>query len=127
MVVKRRELLIALGGALVALPLAASAQQPAGMRRIGVLMNATPDDLPSQASAAVFVQELHRLGWTDRRNVQIEFRWAGSDASRVRRYAAELVARAPAVILAIGGFGVGPLQQETRTIPIVFVSVADPV
>jgi len=108
-------------------PLGARAQQPAGMRRIGVLMNATPDDLPSQASAAVFVQELHRLGWTDRRNVQIEFRWAGSDASRVRRYAAELVALAPAVILAIGGFGVGPLQHETRTIPIVFVSVADPV
>src|SRR5690606_30027163 len=77
--------------------------------------------------AAAFVAELAKLGWRDGDTMRIEFRWAAGDAARVRAHAAELVALAPDVILAVGGFGVGPLMQESSSIPIVFVSVADPV
>ena len=96
-------------------------------RRIGVLMNTGPEDQEQQARAAAFVKALNGLGWTQGHNVQIEFRWASGDAARLRTDAMELVALAPDVILTAGGFGLGPLQQATRTIPIVFVSVADPV
>jgi len=123
---KRRTFITLLGGA-AAWPFAPRAQQPERMRRIGVLMNPAPDDPQSRGRVATFVQQLRALGWTEGHNVQIDLRWAAGDAARVRRHAAELVATAPDVILTTGGFGVGPLRAETRTIPIVFVSVADPV
>src|SRR5262245_64540524 len=96
---KRREFITLLGGA-AAWPLAARAQQPEGMRRIGVLLPASPDDAVFQARIETFVQELARLGWTIGRNVQIEIRWASTNANEIRRYAAELAALSPDVILA---------------------------
>jgi putative ABC transport system substrate-binding protein len=123
---KRRAFITLLGGA-AAWPVVARAQQPERMRRVAVLMNPAPDDPQSRGRVTAFMHELQALGWTDGDNVQIAFRWAGGDTARVHRYAAELVAAAPDVILTTGGFGVGPLRAETRTIPIVFVSVADPV
>ena len=97
------------------------------MRRIGVLMKPPPDDPEGQARIAAFLQGLQQLGWTDGRNVRIDYRWGAGDAERIRKYAAELVALAPDVILATGSPGRGRLQQATRTVPIVFVNVADPV
>ena len=117
----RREFITLLGGAAAAWPLAARAQQAERMRRIGVLMNLAADDPEGQARIAAFLQGLQQLGWTDGRNVRIEYRWGAGDADRIRRYAAELVALAPDVILAAGGSAVGPLLQATRTVPIVFV------
>jgi putative ABC transport system substrate-binding protein len=123
---KRREFITLLGGATVAWPLAVRAQQPERMRRIGVLMNTVPDT-DSQASLAAFLQVLQQLGWTDGRNVRIEIRWAGGNAADTRKYAAELVALAPDVIFVTGTVAMGPFLQATRTVPIVFVNVADPV
>jgi putative ABC transport system substrate-binding protein len=125
--VKRREFISLLGGAAAAWPLAADAQEPRRMRRIGVLMNAAADDPEGRARLAAFLQELQQLGWTDGRNVRIDTRWGAGDAERFRRYAAELVALAPDVILAAGSPVMGALQQATRTVPIVFALVADPV
>ena len=102
----RREFITLLGGA-AAWPLAARAQQAERMRRIGVLMHLAADDPESQARVAAFLQGLQQLGWTDGRNVRIDYRWAAGDADRIRRYAAELVALAPDVILAVGGAGRG--------------------
>jgi putative tryptophan/tyrosine transport system substrate-binding protein len=96
---KRRDFITLLGGA-VAWPLAARAQQAVGMRRIGVLSNAAADDPEYSRRLRAFVQELERLGWTDGRNLRIQYRWAAGDANRVRIYATELVALAPDVILA---------------------------
>jgi ABC-type uncharacterized transport system substrate-binding protein len=124
--VRRREFITLLGGA-AGWPLAARAQQADSLRRIGALMNLTADDPESRARIAAFVQGLQQLGWTDGRNLRIDVRWAGADADRFRTYAAELVALAPAVILAATTPGVTAAQQATRTVPIVFVSVADPV
>jgi putative tryptophan/tyrosine transport system substrate-binding protein len=124
---RRREFITLVGGAAAAWPLAARAQQPERMRRIGALMNTAVDDLESQAYVAVFLQGLQELGWTVGRNMRIDYRWTSGDADRVRRYAAELVALAPDVILTVGSSLVGPLQQATRTVPIVFVNVTDPV
>jgi ABC-type uncharacterized transport system substrate-binding protein len=124
---KRREVVTLLGGAAAAWPLAARAQQGERVPRIGVLINLAADDPESEARLAAFVKGLQELSWADGRNVRIETRWGGADADRVRRYAAELVALAPDVILASGGSTVGPLQQATRTVPIVFVNVTDPV
>ena len=124
---KRREFITLLGGAAAARPLAARAQQSDGMRRIGVLTAFTADDLESQARIAAFRQGLQELGWTDGGNVQIDIRWAAGDVDLFRRYAAELVALAPNVILANGALALRPLQQLTRTVPIVFVNVPDPV
>ena len=124
---KRREFITLLGGAAAAWPLAARAQQRERMRRIGVLMPLAADDPESQARIAAFLQGLQQLGWTVGRNVRIDTRWAAADADDIRRHAAELVALAPDVILAAGAAAVGPLLQATRTVPIVFVSVADPV
>jgi putative ABC transport system substrate-binding protein len=123
---RRREFISLLGGA-ATWPLAARAQQAERMRRIGVLMALASDDPEGQARLMAFVQRLQELGWTEGRNVRIEYRWASSDADRYRRYAAELVALAPDVILASGGSVVGPLRHATRTVPIVFVQVSDPV
>ena len=123
---KRRDFITLLGGA-AAWPLGASAQQPERMRRIGVLLLATADDLEFQARLAAFVQALQQLGWTDGDNLRIDIRWGAGDAERMRRYAAELVALAPDAILAAGGATVGPLLQATRTAPIVFTMTPDPV
>jgi putative tryptophan/tyrosine transport system substrate-binding protein len=123
--VTRREFITLLGGA-AAWPLAARAQQPA-MRRIGVLLNLAADDPESQRRMTAFVQGLQQLGWTDGRNVRIDIRWSAVNADDTRKYAAELVALAPDVILASGSAAMGALQQTTRTVPIVFTVVADPV
>ena len=123
----RREFITLLGGAAAAWPLAARAQQGERMRRIGVLMNLAADDPESSAHLAAFLDGLQQLGWTDGRNVRIDTRWSASDPDRRRTYAAELVALAPDVILAYGGSGAGALQQATRTVPIVFAEVVDPV
>ena len=124
---KRREFISLLGGAAATWPLAARAQQPDRMRRIGVLMNLSEDDPEAQRLVATFREGLAQLGWTEGRNLRIDYRWSAGDIERIRRYAAELVALAPDVILAYGGSVVGPLQQVTHTVPIVFVEVIDPV
>jgi putative tryptophan/tyrosine transport system substrate-binding protein len=123
---KRREFITLLGAA-VAWPLAARGQQPERMWRIGVLMALPAADPQGQARLVAFVQGLQELGWTDGRNVRIETRWAAGDTDRFRRYAAELIALTPDVILASGGTGVGALLQATRTVPIVFTQTNDPV
>jgi putative ABC transport system substrate-binding protein len=122
----RRAFIGLIGGA-VAWPLAARAQQRERMRRIGVLMNLAADDPEAPMRLAPLLQGLQQLGWTVGRNVRIDYRWGGGDATRIRDHVSELVALAPDVILASGGTMVGPLQQVTRTVPIVFVSATDPV
>jgi putative ABC transport system substrate-binding protein len=124
---KRREFIALLGGAAAAWPVAARAQQGEPMRRIGVLMSTGADDPEGQARLAAFQQGLQQLGWTVGRNVRIDSRWPAGDSERLRRYAAELVALSPDVILATGSAATGPLLQATRTVPIVFVIVPDPV
>ena len=125
---RRREFIMLLGGAACAWPIAARAQQPEHVRRIGVLMYPARDDPEGQARIAAFLDSLEQLGWTDGRNVRIDIRWpAGFGADRVRQDASELVAAAPDVILATGNTTTAPLQQLTRTVPIVFVVTADPV
>ena len=121
----RRAIITLLGGAVV-WPLAVRAQQAERMRRIGVLMSSTEEpDL--QTSLAAFLQVLEQLGWAEGRNLRIETHWAGGDAHEIRRYAAELAALAPDVILVNGVAAMGPLLEATRAIPIVFCGVADPV
>src|SRR5262245_57027747 len=122
---KRREFITLLGGA-AAWPLAARAQQPDQIPRVGVLMNLTADDPESPVRLAAFLHGMQQLGWTDGRNVRIYTRWGADDADRSRRYAVELVALAPKVILASGSSAVGHLLQATRAVPIVFVAVVDP-
>src|SRR5215475_3715356 len=124
---RRREFIALVGTAVAAWPLPVSAQQVDQIRRIAVLMTLAMDDLEGQARLNAFVQGLDKLGWTDGRNVRIDTRWGEGDANRYRSYVAELVALAPDVILAGGGSSVGPLMQGTRTVPIVFVQVPDPV
>jgi putative ABC transport system substrate-binding protein len=124
---RRREFIALLGGAAAAWPLAARAQQPEPMRRIGVLMNRAADDAEGQASVAAFQQALKQLGWSDGGNVRIDIRWSHNDIDLDRKYAAELVALAPDVILAAGTLSVAALQRVTRALPIVFVEVSDPV
>ncbi|MET0706691.1 MAG: ABC transporter substrate-binding protein [Tardiphaga sp.] len=124
---RRREFIALLGGAAVAWPLAARAQQPERMRRIGVLMNLAADDPEGQARLTAFLQRLQQLGWTDGRNLRIDYRWGTGDADRYGRYAAELVALAPDVILAPIAAVVVALRRATRAVPIVFVQVTDPV
>jgi putative tryptophan/tyrosine transport system substrate-binding protein len=116
----RRKFLATLGGAAAARPRAGRAQQGERVRRIGVFMPLAADDPESLARVGAFLQGLQALGWTDGRNVRIDYRWAAGDAERIRRYAAELVALAPDVILAAGGAVVPSLLQATRTVPIVF-------
>ena len=123
----RRELLAALGGAAAAWPLAARAQQAERVRRIGVLANLAEDDLETRSRNAVVLRGLQELGWIEGRNVRIDYRFALGNMARLRQYAAELVALAPDVILATGQEATGALQQATRTVPIVFVLVPDPV
>jgi ABC-type uncharacterized transport system substrate-binding protein len=123
---RRREFITLLCGA-AAWPLAARAQQGERMRRIGVLMPLFAGDPEAQVRSTVFAQSLQQLGWTVGRNLQIDYRFAGGEADRIRQYAAELVALAPDVIMTVGSSTVAPMQQATRTIPIVFTNLADPV
>jgi putative ABC transport system substrate-binding protein len=123
----RREFTTLLGGAATTWPLAARAQQPERMRRIGLLMFQAADDPEAQVLNAAFLQALQQLGWTVGGNFRIEYRWGGSDAARLRTNAAEMVALAPDLILASGGATIGALQQATRTIPVVFLQTTDPV
>jgi ABC-type uncharacterized transport system substrate-binding protein len=123
---RRREFITLFGGA-VALPFALRAQERERMRRIGVLMPSTADATEYQVRMAAFLQGLQQLGWSDGRNVRIDTRWAAGDANLVRKYAAELVALGPDVILAPGSTSLGPLLQATRTVPIVFTTILDPV
>ena len=123
----RRQFIALIGGAAAAWPLAARAQQGEPMRRIGALMSTAADDPEGQARIAAFQQGLQQFGWTIGRNVRIDSRWPVGDSERTRRYAAELVALAPDVILATGSAAAAPLLQATRTVPVVFVIVPDPV
>ena len=125
--IARRKFIAALGGTTLAWPLVARAQQADRMRRIGVLTHMAADDPDGKARLAAFVQGLQERGWTDGRNVRIDYRWAAGDADRYRTYAAELVALAPDVILASTSASVAALRQTTRTVPIVFAIVIDPV
>jgi putative tryptophan/tyrosine transport system substrate-binding protein len=124
---RRREFITLLGGAAAAWPLMARAQQAERMRRIGVFTNLVENDPEGQARDAAFLQGLQQLGWTDGRNVRIDIRRTLGDTDRARRDAAELVALAPDVILTTGSAAMGAMQQTTRTVPIVFVTVIDPV
>jgi putative tryptophan/tyrosine transport system substrate-binding protein len=125
---RRREFVGLVGGAAAAWALSARAQQPDQMRRIGVLMASAADDAESQARIAGFLQGLQLLGWVDGRNVRIDTRWATTNRDDIRRHAAELAALAPDVLVAATGtVTVAPLLQATRTVPIVFVTVIDPV
>ena len=126
-VIGRRQFVSALGGVAATWPLAALAQQGESMRSIGVLTNLATGDPEDQARDAAFLQALQQLGWTVGRNVRIDYRWGAADADRNRRNATELAALAPDVILVTGTPVLGPLLQATRTIPIVFVQVPDPV
>jgi putative tryptophan/tyrosine transport system substrate-binding protein len=124
---KRREFIALLGGAVAAWPRRAWPEQAQRMRRIGVFMNYAEDTPQSQARLASFSEELQKLGWTSSRNLQVEYRWGVADADHNRRNAAELVALAPDVLLASATAVTTALVQTTRTIPIVFVNVVDPV
>ena len=124
---RRREIITLLAGAAVTWPLSVRAQQPERMRRIGVLMNYAADDRAAQTRLTVFLQQMQRLGWSEGRNLHSEVRWGAEDAQRIQKAAAELVALAPDVALVAGSPAAGPLLQATRTLPIVFVQVADPV
>ncbi len=125
--IRRPELISLLGGAAAVWPLAARAQQPDRMRRIGVLMFGAESDPVQQARLAAFLDGLHQLGWTDGRNVRIDTRWPAGRADRSRTFAAELVGLAPDVILATSSASVAALQQASRSAPIVFANVIDPV
>ena len=124
---KRRGFITLLGGAVATWPLAARAQQPERMRRLGVLMGGAAGMTDQQAGLAVFMQLLHQLGWTEDRNVQLEIRWGGGDPARFRRYAEELVALPAEVIMTNGAAPLVSVLRATRSAPIIFCSVTDPV
>jgi len=124
---KRREFITLLGGAAAAWPLAVRAQQGERVRRIGLFTNLAADDAEAQARNAAFLQALQQLGWTSGNNVRIDFRFGAGDAERNHRYASELVAFAPDVIVATGSPVVEPLRQVTRSVPIIFLQITDPV
>jgi putative ABC transport system substrate-binding protein len=123
----RRRVFITLLGSAATWPLGARAQQAERVRRIGVLMTTTADEPESKARLAAFLQGLQKLAWTDGRNVRIDIRWAAGNAAETRRHAAELVALAPDVIFTSGSASMGVLLEATRTVPIVFANVPDPV
>src|SRR5262245_35560804 len=123
-IMRRREFIAGLSGA-AALPLAARAQQT--VRRVGVLMNLAENDPETEGRRAALLKGMQELGWSEGQNLRIDYRWGVGDSDGHRKNAAELIALAPDVILAHGGPIVGPLQRATRTVPIVFVSVVDPV
>ncbi len=123
---RRREFFGVIGGAAV-LPLVANAQQVAQMRRIGVLIGLAANDAQGRATLAALLQGLQQSGWIDGRNVRVDYRWGGGNAEDARKYAAELVSLGPDVMVATGGASVGALLQATKTIPVVFANVPDPV
>jgi putative ABC transport system substrate-binding protein len=123
---RRREFIRLVGGATAAWPLAVRAQQPERMRRVGMLMNMAEDNLEGQAFVAAFEQVLRQSGWTDR-NMRIDIRWGANDVDLDGKFATELVGLAPDVILASGTLSLAALQHVTRTLPIVFAQVSDPV
>jgi putative tryptophan/tyrosine transport system substrate-binding protein len=125
--IRRREFVVTLGGVAAAWPLATRAQQADRVRRIGALMTQAADDPEGQSRLLALAQGLQESGWTIGRNVRIDTRWGEGDAERYRRYAAELVALAPDVILVNGPAALAQLQQATRSLPIVFTNVFDPV
>src|SRR5215831_20725536 len=122
---RRREFMMLLSG-VAATPIAVGAQQPERVRRIGVLMPTEANDTESPLRVTAFTQGLQQLGWGDGR-VQIDYRWAGGNTEKARQYAVELIALSPDVIFALGNYSVAPLLQATRTVPIVFAVVPDPV
>jgi putative ABC transport system substrate-binding protein len=124
---RRREFITLLAGATAAWPLAARAQQPGRMRRVGVLTPFPADDAEGQARLTAFAQALQQAGWTLGQNLRLDYRWGDGKAETMRKYAAELAALAPDVILANSSAAVSALLQVTRTVPIVFAAVADPV
>lgn len=124
---RRREFITVFGGAAATWPLAARAQQPERLRRVGLLLGYSEGDAEGQASVTAFRQKLQELGWTEGRNIRIDTRWAGADPSKARAFAKELVGMTPAVIVPSSNLVTEIVQQETRTIPIVFVFVGDPV
>ncbi len=123
----RRDFISAIGCPALILPIAVRAQQRDHMRRIGVLMNYGSGDPDGQARLALFLQKLQELGWADGRTARIDVRWGADDAALFRQYASELVAVEPDVILASSSFSVAALQHVSRSVPIVFTSVVDPV
>ena len=123
----RRQFISALGGGMAAWPLAARAQQPEQMRRIGALQIQAADDPIVKSAFAAFTQGLQQLGWAEGRNLRIDSRWSAGDVSAMRANAVELVQLRSDVIFAVGSPGLAAAQQATRTIPIVFINVADPV
>ncbi len=124
---KRREFITLLGGGAVAWPVAARAQQPDRMRCVGILQNFPENDPVASVLNATFLKEMRQSGWAVGNNICIKTRWAGNRSDDIRRHVAELVALMPDVILSNGTSTLGPLLQVTRTIPIVFVQVTDPV
>lgn len=124
---KRRDFIVFIGSVSATWPLAVRAQQPERIRHVGMLNTLGSDDQEAQSRITTFEQSLQQMGWVAGRNLKIEIRQIGSDVDRVHGYAAELVALAPDVIITIGSGAIAPLQQATRTIPIVFVNAADPV
>jgi putative ABC transport system substrate-binding protein len=124
---QRRNFITLLGGVAVTWPLAARSQLGERVRRVGMLLPATVNDSEYPMLVNAFVRGLEQLGWIDGRNIRIDIRWAGGGADTNRRYAEELVALAPDIIMASGNASAGPLLQVTRAIPIVFTIVPDPV
>src|SRR5262245_16453329 len=124
---RRRDFIKAIVGSALTCPSAARAQQNGRIRRIAALMPFTASDAQAQARNAAFLQGLQQLGWTVGRNIQIDYRWSGGNVDETRKYASELVALAPEIIFAAGTSAVAPLLQATRSIPVVFTIVADPV
>ena len=124
---ERRKFITLLGGAAVAWPLATQAQQPERMRRIGVLMGYAENDLEAKAWIKGFVEGLKKLGWMEGSNVRIEYRWASGNVERLGSYSAELLSLKPDVILAASTPALAAVYQQTRSVPIVFVNVADPI
>jgi putative tryptophan/tyrosine transport system substrate-binding protein len=125
--VRRREFITILGSAAIAWPLAVRAQQPDQRKTIGVLLALAENDPEGQRYVSSLLNELQQLGWASGRNVQIEYRWTGADPDRIRTNVAELVRLKPDVILASSPLVVAPLEQQTKTIPIVFTQINDPV
>ena len=124
---RRRELIALISGAATACTLPGYAQQPSALRRVGVLMNLSEADPAAQRLVATFREGLGNLGWLKGTNLHVDYRWSAGDPERIRKYAAELIALDPAVILAYGGSVVGPLLKLSRSVPIVFTEVVDPI
>jgi putative tryptophan/tyrosine transport system substrate-binding protein len=124
---RRRDLISLIGAGVTAWPFTARAQQSAGLRRVSVMLTESENDSDTVSRTQVFRQALEQLGWTDGRNLQLDFRWSLADPERIRAVASELAVRAPDVVVASGVGLVVPMLQASRTIPVVFVLVADPV